>query len=53
MKRTTDTTTVRPQDTKKKLELTRESIRPLTDDKLEDVVGGGITTGTSRPRACY
>lgn len=33
-----------------KLVLSRESIRPLTDDKLEDVVGGMITTGTSVPR---
>ena len=32
-----------------KLVLQRESIRPLTEDKLEDVVGGiRVTTVTSR-----
>jgi hypothetical protein len=39
-----------PKDKREpKLVLQRESIRPLTEDKLEDVVGGiRVTTLTSR-----
>jgi hypothetical protein len=39
-----------PKDKREpKLVLNRESIRPLTDDKLEDVVGGiRVTTLTSK-----